>query len=82
MCYADDTQLYLSFKPSQKLDMSECVTKLENCVRDIKLWMRTNLLKLNDEKTECILFGTQFQPSKIEDFSINIGENNIKPATT
>ena len=72
MCYADDTQLYLSFKLSQKLDMSECVSKLENCVRDIKLWMRTNLLKLNDEKTECILFGTQFQLSKIEDFSTTV----------
>ncbi|MDF4304855.1 reverse transcriptase domain-containing protein, partial [Vibrio parahaemolyticus] len=37
-CYADDTQLYLSMKPEE----SNQLTKLHNCLKDIKTWMSTN----------------------------------------
>ena len=33
----------------------ETIQQLEDCVRDIKLWMTHNLLKLNDDKTEIIV---------------------------
>ena len=51
--YADDTQLYMSFKPSQK-DADTCISCLEDCIRDIRLWMKQNFLKLNDDKSEFI----------------------------
>ena len=54
--YADDTQLYLPFDPQN----SKFATKqIEACIAEIKSWMGSNFLKLNDEKTEFILFGSE-----------------------
>ena len=47
--YADDTQLYITFKSSQE-PADSCITTLEKCIQEIRSWMRQNLLKLNDEK--------------------------------
>ena len=58
--YADDTQLYITFKSSQK-PANSCITMLEKCIQDIRSWMRQNFLKLNDEKTEFVLFGSHQQ---------------------
>ena len=51
--YADDTQLYVSFKCKQPL---EAISKLNSCLADIRRWMITNKLKINDSKTEFIVF--------------------------
>ena len=48
--YADDTQLYITFKSSQE-PVDSCIT-MEKCIQEIRSWMRQNFLKLNDEKTE------------------------------
>ena len=52
---------------------------LENCINEIREWMCTNLLKLNDEKTEFIILGTQQQLQKISHISIQIGEDLVTP---
>ena len=78
--YADDTQLYLSFKPSKLNSKLDCITRIENCINEINVWMTQNLLKLNSNKTEFILFGTRHQLSKVDDISIQIGSDIIKPA--
>ena len=44
--------------------------------------MQTNLLKLNDEKTEFLLVGTKQQLSKITDINIKIGHDEIKPVSS
>ena len=44
--------------------------------------MRTNLLKLNDSKTEIILLGTRQQLHKVRQFEIKIGQDNISPVPT
>ena len=51
--YADDTQLYVSFKCKQPL---EAISNLNSCLADIRRWMITNKLKINDLKTEFIVF--------------------------
>ena len=51
--YADDTQIYISFKSKQQLESS---SKVNSCLSDIRRWMITNKLKINDSKTECIVF--------------------------
>ena len=48
--YADDTQLYITFKSSQE-PADSCITTLDKCIQEIRSWMRQNFLKLNDEKT-------------------------------
>uniref|UniRef100_A0A8C6LI35 Reverse transcriptase domain-containing protein n=1 Tax=Nothobranchius furzeri TaxID=105023 RepID=A0A8C6LI35_NOTFU len=50
--YADDCQLYLPLNTSSGLSISI----LTNCLREIKTWMTENVLSLNDQKTEAILF--------------------------
>ena len=60
--YADDTQLYLSFETSSPEDMSTCTSALEDCVKDIDLWMLNNKLKLNSGKTEIIVFSSSYRP--------------------
>ena len=50
--YSDDTQLYLSAAPN---DLSMLVDRIEHCLLDVKDWMLTNKLKLNDDKTEVLL---------------------------
>ena len=52
-CYADDLQIYLPVKPNS--NSAQC--SLFDCIADIKKWLAQNFLNLNDEKTECIVFG-------------------------
>ena len=51
--FADDTQLYNS-SPPDTIDAT--VATVQDCVLDVKQWMTDNKLKLNDDKTEAILF--------------------------
>ena len=53
--YADDTQLYVSFVPggNSQLNTSD---RLCSCLQEIGEWSGTNLLKLNDYKTDAIVF--------------------------
>lgn len=51
--FADDTQLQKSGTPA---DMQTIISDLQACTTDIKSWMNENKLKLNDDKTEALLF--------------------------
>ena len=74
--YADDTQLYIAFDPS---DMETALATLELCIAEIRQWMRENCLKLNDSKTEFMCIGSKTQLSKVDNVSLQIGLDNIKP---
>ncbi|KAK0150129.1 hypothetical protein N1851_009106 [Merluccius polli] len=49
-CYADDTQLFLSFPPSATL-VATCISE---CLADISTWTTVHHLKLNLDKTELL----------------------------
>ena len=55
--YADDMQNYLTFKLAIPGDNHRCRTQLEECIAEMRIWMHTNFLKLN-EKTQYIIIGT------------------------
>ena len=63
--YADDTQLYLSFKPDSAVGETEARFAMEQCIRAVRAWMVVDKLKLNEEKTEFMLIGTHQQLSKV-----------------
>ena len=77
--YADDEQIYLSFKPSKGGHKENCIKRLETCIAEIREWMMVNKLKLNDDKMELIIFGTRQQLAKIGEVSINIGSIQVQP---
>ena len=56
--YADDTQLYFYLSPKSD---SSCFYNLQSCLSDIQKWMSSSKLKLNPDKTEFILFGSEAQ---------------------
>lgn len=63
--YADDTQLYLSFKPDSAMSEFDAVHSLQSCIKDIKTWMTVDKLRLNENKTEFIVIGSRAQLSKV-----------------
>ena len=75
--YADDKQLYLLFKPGSNVSELEAVTALQNCIIDIKTWMTTDKLKLNDGKTEFIIIGTRAQLDKINITKLSIDQVKV-----
>ena len=56
--YADDTQLYITFRTSSVSDMNLSNAKLINCVRDMEAWMLSNKLNLNKDKSEVLVIST------------------------
>ena len=49
--YADDTQLYLSFQKSSAESEEYHTGRIQTCIKEIRLWMSQNFLKLNENKT-------------------------------
>ena len=63
--YADDTQLFIHLT---HVNASTAFDKLRKCLDDVKLWLATNKLKLNTDKTDFIIFGSRLQRKKLENF--------------
>uniref|UniRef100_A0A670I451 Reverse transcriptase domain-containing protein n=1 Tax=Podarcis muralis TaxID=64176 RepID=A0A670I451_PODMU len=62
--YADDTQLYLSFK-------SEPVKVLCECLEAVGGWMAANRLRLNPDKTEVLFLGDRRRASVEDSLVLN-----------
>ena len=77
--YADDTQLYISFKPDKDVNQMEAITKMQNAIDDIKKWMIMDKLKLNDAKSEFVIIGTKQQLAKIKIDSLRVGDAKLTP---
>ena len=75
--YADDTQIYVSFKCEDPLQALE---KIYLCISDIRRWMILNKLKINDAKTEFILFRSTQMKHDLNSLSVNVGDSQIVPS--
>ena len=80
-CYADDTQLYLAFKPGSDCDQAAAVSAMESCIADIRRWMLSKKLKLNDDKTEFLIIGTRQQLEKVNVEELCVGSYFINPSS-
>ena len=72
--YADDTQLYLAFKPGCASNTDDAIAAMERCVNEIRAWMLCDKLKINDGKTEFVIIGTRRQLSKVHVDSLAVGD--------
>ena len=83
--YADDTQLYLTFKTPSNVgscasspdSLSTAKSRMESCINDIRSWMRNNFLKLNEEKTEVVIINAP-RRSNANLTSIQVGPEEVQ----
>ncbi len=73
---ADDTQLYLSFRP----DDPTVAARISGCLADISAWMKEHHLQLNLAKTELLVFPAT--PTLQHDFTIQLGSSTITPSAS
>ena len=62
--YADDAQ-------------TDSLELIERYLTDIEKWMRVNMLKLNSEKTEVVLFTSKHNYMQIENVTVCVGDTDI-----
>ena len=75
--YVDDTLIYLCTKPSTQLPPQSLI----NCLHDIKLWMTSNLLKLNTNKTELMVVASKALLQKVGDLLLDVDGCTVSPST-
>ncbi len=75
-CYADDTQLYLSFHP----DDLTIAARISACLTDISCWMKDHHLQLNLAKTELLVVSAN--PLFHHNFTFQLGSSTITPSKT
>ncbi len=75
--YADDTQLYISTRPDETSKLS----KLTECVKNVKDWMTNNFLLLNSDKTEILLIGPKNCTQNILDHNLKLDGCTLTSST-
>ena len=60
--YADDSQIYLSFKPSAASEPTTSKLRIELCIHDVNSWMSANKFMLNHYKTELLVLHVRHRP--------------------
>ena len=79
--YADDTQLYLAFKPGNHANETAAVSSIQSCIRDRQNGMLIDKLKLNPDKTEFLILETRQQVENVITSHLVVGESRICPST-
>ena len=70
--YADDLQIYFTFNADR--DTSNVFA---SCLRAVEDWLSLNKLKLNNNKTQCIVFGRQVLTTSADAFGNNFSDHSI-----
>ena len=77
--YADDTQTYGSCRPDDVQDFEQ---RISACVDDVALWMKSNRLQLNTDKTEILWCATSRRQSQLPKSSLRICSDFVAPSST
>ena len=75
--YADDCQIYISFK-SQYIKQAE--NKIKACLSNIKKWMDKSFLKLNPNKTNLIIINSKTDPHYRPTFNLKFNNCLVPPS--
>ena len=67
--YADDTQLYVTFPPT---DHMQALARMEACIQEVKTWLCDNGLVMNENKSEAIIIRSPSLRTPITFSRINI----------
>ena len=72
-------QLYVSFSPHQFAEADAAINYMTDCINDVRSWMISDNLMLNDDKTEFLILGTKQQLAKANIDNIKVGSANVSP---
>jgi hypothetical protein len=72
--YADDLQIFIRSAP-EKIDNT--IEIMESCLVDVKQWLETSGLVLNDNKTECIIFSSKHRAPSMIGKPLKIGSSTV-----
>ena len=75
--YADDTQLYIQCD-NNKESVRCAISHLEQCISEICEWMKQTSLKINQDKTEYIIFSSK--PDQYKHNSLTVGRDIVHPS--
>ena len=74
--YADDTQLYMTMDHSNN-NWQDGLARIQLYLSEIRAWMNQHMFKLNDDKTELIVFTSKYKQDLYNDVSITIGDTVV-----
>ena len=80
--YANDTQLYLSFRPNDRSSQDHAIASVEACISYVRAWLIYNRLLINDSKTDFLVVASRHQLSKTAIDSITVGDSTIQPVNS
>ena len=78
--FADDHTVGNKFEPGDWGDEARCMYELGKCATDLEVWMNENRLKMNNNKTKFILFGSKLQLNKCKTKTLNVDNTEIELA--
>ena len=67
-------QIYLQCDTTDDV-IKETINRLEKCIVDANAWIKKNSLKINEDKTEFIIFHRNINLTK--SYSLQVGDNSI-----
>ena len=74
-CFADDTQLYLSFRADDDKAQDVALRAMKECIRDSRKWLIDGRLLLNDDKTEVLVIESS-SINELVPLSLQVGDHN------
>ena len=72
--YADDTEPSKGASPDQFDSVQSCI---QTCIGDVLIWMNSNKLMLNTDKTEVMPVGSASRVALVGSECVNIGGNGV-----
>ena len=73
--YADDIQIYMETEPE---NLQNAIRAMENCIIAVHDWLCAHQLKLNENKTEFLIFTPKHMHMDLSDVTLRSGNHEIK----
>ena len=78
--YADDSQLFISLSPADTDEWIASKQAVEACLLEIREWMTSNFMKVNEKKTQLLLIGKKASLNSMSiSVELNFGEVILLP---
>jgi hypothetical protein len=62
--------------------MEIALNNMEHCLGEMQAWMNNNLLKLNRDKTEVMLFASKHNCKSLPDISLNVDGTEVESSSS